>query len=230
MASSLSIGAAIALNSAATSTLATCCRPVERSPVSMFRANARKFKVRAAASSDNLPSASSTTVSGESEPVSNSSFAQILPSGEWPENFSMLNFEDLSAHYEPILFKKEAQPATLLADVMTKKVWMARELNTMGEIEHHFDHISGLPVVDENQVCIGVVSKKDRSKSDLGDAAKVGDVMNSPAITLSADKTVLHAAALMLKKKIHRIPVINEVGQLVGIVTRTDIFEALEQS
>jgi 3-deoxy-D-arabino-heptulosonate 7-phosphate (DAHP) synthase len=33
--------------------------------------------------------------------------ADILPSGEWPENFSLLNFEDLSKHYEPILFKLE---------------------------------------------------------------------------------------------------------------------------
>lgn len=31
----------------------------------------------------------------------------ILPSGEWPENFSMLNYEDLSKHYEPDLFKPE---------------------------------------------------------------------------------------------------------------------------
>ncbi len=33
--------------------------------------------------------------------------ADIFPSGEWPENFSLLNFEDLSKHYEPILFKLE---------------------------------------------------------------------------------------------------------------------------
>lgn len=31
----------------------------------------------------------------------------ILPSGEWAENFSLLNYEDLSKHYEPALFKPE---------------------------------------------------------------------------------------------------------------------------
>ena len=31
----------------------------------------------------------------------------ILPSGEWPESFSMLNYEDLSKHYERDLFKPE---------------------------------------------------------------------------------------------------------------------------
>jgi hypothetical protein len=31
----------------------------------------------------------------------------ILPSGEWPENFSLLNYEDLSKHYEAVVFKPE---------------------------------------------------------------------------------------------------------------------------
>ena len=31
----------------------------------------------------------------------------VLPSGEWAENFSMLNYEDLSKYYEDILFKPE---------------------------------------------------------------------------------------------------------------------------
>lgn len=31
----------------------------------------------------------------------------IFPSGEWAENFSLLNYEDLSKHYEPVLFKPE---------------------------------------------------------------------------------------------------------------------------
>jgi len=33
----------------------------------------------------------------------------ILPSGEWPESFSMLNYEDLTKHYEPDLFKPEVR-------------------------------------------------------------------------------------------------------------------------
>lgn len=37
----------------------------------------------------------------------------FLPSGEWPENFSILNFEDLCAHYEPVIFKAEVLHVTL---------------------------------------------------------------------------------------------------------------------
>jgi hypothetical protein len=38
----------------------------------------------------------------------------ILPSGEWPENFSLLNYEDLTKHYEPVLFKSEVHVVDVL--------------------------------------------------------------------------------------------------------------------
>jgi CBS domain-containing protein len=151
----------------------------------------------------------------------------VLPSGEWPENFSMLNYEDLSKYYEGVLFKAGAQPDTHLADVMSKTITTALPEQLLEEIDHHFAVISGLPVIDSDHKCIGVLSKKDRVKvPDL--KAKVKDVMTSPAITLSADKIVSDAAILMLKNKIHRIPIVNESNQVVGIVTRSDIFSALE--
>jgi len=46
----------------------------------------------------------------------------------------------------------------------------------------------------------------------------VVEVMSSPAITLTPEKTVLEAAALMLKEKVHRIPVVNEQQQVIGKV------------
>lgn len=151
----------------------------------------------------------------------------VLPSGEWAENFSLLNYEDLSKFYEDVLFKPEAQPSTHLADVMSKTIITASPEQALEEIDHHFANISGVPVVDVEHRCVGVLSKKDRAKSsDL--KAKVKDVMSSPAITLSANKIVSDAAVLMLKNKIHRIPIVNDSNQVVGIVTRTDIFSALE--
>jgi len=151
----------------------------------------------------------------------------ILPSGEWPESFSLLNYEDLSKHYEPDLFKPEAQPHKILAEVMSKIMHIAYPDQALQEVDHCFSEISGLPVVDEAYKCLGVLSRKDRSKaSDL--TVKVKDVMSSPAITLSVEKTVCEAAVLMLKNKVHRIPVVNDEEQVVGIVTRTDIFTAME--
>ncbi|XP_024533061.1 uncharacterized protein LOC9651040 [Selaginella moellendorffii] len=152
----------------------------------------------------------------------------ILPSGEWPENFSMLNFEDLTVHLEPSLFKAEAQPSTFLADVMSRELITASPDALLEEVDHHFSHISGLPVVDKDFHCVGVLSKKDRTKGSKGLKTPIREVMSSPAITLSADKTVSDAAVFMLKNKFHRIPVVNNSGQVIGIVTRTDIFTAME--
>lgn len=154
--------------------------------------------------------------------------AAVLPSGEWPENFSLLNFQDLLEHYKPVLFKEEAQPGSFLCDVMSKKIYTATPEQKLLEVNHFFDEISGLPVVNQDLQCVGVLSKKDRNKATKGELTTVNDVMSSPAITLSADKTVSDAAVLMLKNKIHRIPIVNSTNQVVGIVTRTDIFSALE--
>jgi len=156
--------------------------------------------------------------------------ADILPSGEWPENFSLLNFEDLSKHYEPILFKLEAQPSKYLADVMSRIIATASPHQLLEDVHHHFTDISGLPVIDHEYKCVGVLSKKDVKNSAAGLKALVCNVMSTPAITLSAEKTVSDAAVLMLKNKIHRIPIVNESNQVVGIVTRTDIFTAMESS
>ncbi|XP_077229147.1 uncharacterized protein LOC143862039 [Tasmannia lanceolata] len=149
-------------------------------------------------------------------------------SGEWPENFSLLSYDDLRAYLEPEIFKEKMQPSALLGEVMSTVIRTATADQTLDEIDHHFQMVSGLPVIDEGLRCIGVISKKDIAKASDGLKSKVGEVLSSPAITLSPDKTVLDAAALMLKEKIHRIPIVNKEGQVLGMVTRTDIFRALE--
>ncbi|KAL5702628.1 hypothetical protein ACHQM5_027823 [Ranunculus cassubicifolius] len=149
-------------------------------------------------------------------------------SGEWPENFSLLNYDDLRAYLEPEIFKDKMEPSAMLGEVMSTTIRTATVDQTLEEIDYHFEIVSGLPVIDEGLVCIGVVSKKDKERASNGLKSKVGEVMSSPAITLTPNKTVLEAAVLMLKEKFHRIPIVNEGGQVVGMVTRSDIFNALE--
>ncbi|CAN6270911.1 unnamed protein product, partial [Urochloa humidicola] len=152
-------------------------------------------------------------------------------SGEWPENFSLLSYADLRAYLESqITTAGEMSPAAKLGDLMSRPVQVAVPGQRLADVESFFatQKFSGLPVVDEEGRCVGVVSKKDKAKAPNGMQSTVGEVMSSPAITLTPEKTVLEAAALMLKEKVHRIPVVNEQQQVVGIVTRTDVFQALE--
>ncbi|KAH7285000.1 hypothetical protein KP509_33G006900 [Ceratopteris richardii] len=142
-------------------------------------------------------------------------------SGEWPENFSILNYEDLCNHYEPVLLKEETEPYTCLADVMSSIEYVATSDQLLEEVDTYFLYVSGLPVINKDNKCIGVLSKKDRAKAAKGLQSTVGEVMSSPAISLFADKTVKDAAILMLKKKIHRIPIVNEENKLLGDISST---------
>ncbi|XP_042428624.1 uncharacterized protein LOC122015674 [Zingiber officinale] len=155
-------------------------------------------------------------------------YPEGIISGEWTENFSLLSFDDLRAYLESQVPVDKGQQPWLLGEVMSKTILTTTVDRKLDEVNHHFDVISALPVVDDQLRCIGVISKSDIAKASQGARTKVGEVMSSPAITLSTEKTVMDAAALMLKMKIHRIPVVNKGGKVTGIVTRTDIWEALE--
>ena len=62
----------------------------------------------------------------------------------------------------------QAQPHTLLAEVMSTKMYFARPDQLLEEVDHFFSTISGLPVVNKDLKCIGVMSKKDRTKAVKG--------------------------------------------------------------
>ncbi|KAF3322179.1 CBS domain-containing protein [Carex littledalei] len=144
-------------------------------------------------------------------------YPEGIISGEWTENFSLLSYNDLLAYLESqIKTTNKTSPTSKLGDVMSRPVQVARVDQRLEEIDRHFKVISGLPVVDADGKCIGVISKKDKAKAPNGLESTVGEVMSSPAITLSHKKTVLDAAVLMLKMKIHRLPILNDQQKIVG--------------
>lgn len=116
--------------------------------------------------------------------------------------------------------------------------------------------ISGVPVVDSNGKLVGMATEgdliikdsdlhfpryfklldsiiyleslnkfKNNLKKYLG--TKVEDVMTSDVKTVKEDKPVSEAANLMIKHNINRLPVMDERGNMVGIVTRADIVRSM---
>ncbi|MBW5480550.1 CBS domain-containing protein [Streptomyces bambusae] len=95
--------------------------------------------------------------------------------------------------------------------------------------------ISGVPVLDDEDRVVGVVSQTDLlahpaalARSDLQHGAPepppaAGDIMSAPAVTVHAEDTAADAARLMTRRSIERLPVVDVEDRLVGIVTRRDL-------
>lgn len=116
-------------------------------------------------------------------------------------------------------------------------------------VEHR---ISGVPVVDAERNVLGVVSEADIVFKEQ--AAKPGSrildwllgggffelerlsartaeqAMSAPAITIGAEKEVFRAARLMTEHGVKRLPVVDDKGALIGIVTRSDLVRAFVRS
>jgi CBS domain-containing protein len=92
-------------------------------------------------------------------------------------------------------------------------------------------HVSGLPVVDAMGAIVGVVSRTDI----LGESPRVsalvrghadrllvGELMSSPAITVSITTTLRDAARAMRDARIHRVVVVDEAARPVGVLSASD--------
>lgn len=58
-------------------------------------------------------------------------------------------------------------------------------------------------------------------------SAKVRDVMTKKVVTTTPEKDISKAAKIMSDRNINRLPVLDENGELVGIITRGDIVGAI---
>ena len=59
---------------------------------------------------------------------------------------------------------------------------------------------------------------------------RVREIMSGPIVTAHAEWTLMECSQVMQRHKIHHLPVADEQGTLVGIISATDIFMAVEES
>lgn len=144
-------------------------------------------------------------------------------SGEWPVNWSLASYEDLGTFFKNQFFKQDMNKT--LGDVMSTKLVYASKDMSLTDAEELMakSGVSGLPVVDDDGTLVGVLSRRDLAKG----GSTVAGAMTAKPIAAQASAKVSAAAVLMLKNKVHRIPIVDGRARCVGIVTRTDIFTAL---
>ena len=131
---------------------------------------------------------------------------------------------------------------------MLVKNWMSKDVITVDVDDSMQDasyllrehNINILPVMEKDTM-VGVITDKVLKQASPSDATtldmhellfliskiKARDLMKAPVITVLPDHTVEEAAAILLEKKIAGLPVVDEKGQVVGIITRSDLFRVL---
>nr|WP_302598776.1 CBS domain-containing protein [uncultured Cellulosilyticum sp.] len=143
-------------------------------------------------------------------------------------------------------------------DIMKKNVIFVSKEEKVKDIVSILmqNHVSGVPVVDNNKQLVGIVTEKDLITKEKGlnissylefvasilfidgeipykqkyrhlNYLTASDIMSSPVYAVHLDATIGEIASIMMNRRINRIPVINERNQLVGIIGRSDLLPTL---
>lgn len=139
----------------------------------------------------------------------------------------------------------------LVKDLMSKDAVLIKEDETYEDAARKLvnNKVTGAPVVDNDGKLIGMVSITDLSKvlyprydtfsetpssyTDFEDREKkvkeirdnnIKQYMNKEIHTIDPDSPIMKAGGLMLAKKINRMPVVDDEGNLVGVIGRRRLF------
>ncbi len=90
-------------------------------------------------------------------------------------------------------------------------------------------HLPSL-LVEENHKMVGIITYADIALAlaifDHKPTTQIKEVMSSPIISVTSDNSILKAVELMLEKRIHKIPIIDN-EKIQGIISATDLMTIL---
>lgn len=138
-----------------------------------------------------------------------------------------------------------------VGDVMTRDVTTIRlDESVHGAMESMIEQrIAALPVVNHAGICLGMISRSDLSElfmqlddqferladepmgtvGGLSDGYRtlVREVMTGEPIVARGDQRLIEAAAAMSRGQCHHLPVVDDAGYLVGIISSLDVVKAV---
>lgn len=159
-----------------------------------------------------------------------------------------------------IYMTKQTSNPRHVRDVMTKHVVAANPSDSVSDALQLMveNKVSALPVVDGHDRCVGVISSTDVLQLALqfsGELEALGateglahelliekleqtgfsnqvvsEVMTHVAVTILPETTIVAAAAAMIRHRVHRLPVADSRGKLVGLLSTLDIVKAVAES
>ncbi|MFE2582831.1 CBS domain-containing protein [Streptomyces sp. NPDC059378] len=140
----------------------------------------------------------------------------------------------------------------IVSDVMTQTVVAVGRDAPFKEIVRTMEQwkVSAMPVLEGEGRVVGVVSEADllpkevfrdegqspsQQRRRLLDVAKAGattagELMSTPAVTVHPDATLAQTARIMAVRRVKRLPVVDGIGMLQGIVSRADLLKVFLRS
>ena len=131
---------------------------------------------------------------------------------------------------------------------MLVKDWMSKKVITVDVKDSMWDatklmkenDIRILPVMKKGKL-VGIITDRDLKRASASDAntleihellyllseIKVKEIMTKDPITIPFDYTVEETAQVLLENKISGVPVVDDRGQVVGVITQTDLFKVM---
>ena len=140
-----------------------------------------------------------------------------------------------------------------VADVMSRRVDYVTTHATTGEVSRLIfgKHINGVPVCKEKKI-VGFITERDilakfyptlqeymedpihtidfekmEDKASQILSLPAEEIMSKHPIRVKKETPLLEAQSIMFIKKVGRLPVVDEQGNLIGIIAKGDIFKAL---
>lgn len=146
---------------------------------------------------------------------------------------------------------EQRRAGATVGDVMTTRVLAVTPDADFRHIALTFRQyrISACPVVNEAGQVLGVVSEADLlhkaagtgfpaglirlqwklSEQSKATAVTARELMTAPAVTIRADAPVPVAAKVMQDRRVKRLPVVDEAGKLMGMISRVDVLSVYER-
>ena len=150
--------------------------------------------------------------------------------------------QEALAAYGALDHQRTRQPLTRVADVMHRPAHTIKVDATLSEAWHTLAQhgIGQAPVVDASGTLVGLIGRADllpialleRLATDAAAwhaalAQPVSEVMWSPVPSAAPETDLRQVAALLLGVGLPGVPVVDEVGRVLGFVSRTDLLRAL---
>jgi CBS domain-containing protein len=138
--------------------------------------------------------------------------------------------EELTVHEAVVFLTERRISAAPVINEAGRPVGVVSEADVLRHDREHADHLYWLPqkLVDRELTLGSGEHLDDRSfEVEVPDVTRVKDIMNPVIYAVRRDTPILDVVSQLVKRRIHRLFVVDEDGSLVGVITTLDLLSRL---